>query len=82
MRPHVVWFGEALESPVLDKAFDLIGECDICLVVGTSSVSYLFDLAGSSSDENGSGNEAVTAHYRYKSRQTDRQTKSRVGRVD
>ena len=76
MRPHVVWFGEALESPVLDKAFDLIGECDICLVVGTSSVSYLFDLAGSSSDENGSGNEAVTAPITgiKADRQTDRQT--------
>ena len=36
----MVWFGEALESPVLDKAFDLVGECDICLVVGTSSVRY------------------------------------------
>lgn len=40
LRPHVIWFGEALESSVLDEAGDLIGNCDICLVVGTSSVVY------------------------------------------
>jgi len=40
LRPHVVWFGESLESRVMDEAERLLGECDICLVVGTSSVVY------------------------------------------
>ncbi|KAK3920462.1 NAD-dependent protein deacylase [Frankliniella fusca] len=40
LRPHIVWFGEGLERSVLDKAESLLAECDLCLVIGTSSVVY------------------------------------------
>lgn len=40
LRPHVVWFGEGLEGSVLRKAESLIAGCDLCLVIGTSSVVY------------------------------------------
>ena len=40
LRPAVVWFGEGLNSDVLGQAHDEIDECDVCLVVGTSSVVY------------------------------------------
>lgn len=39
-RPHVVWFGEGLDPKVLEQAEDELKKCDICLVVGTSSVVY------------------------------------------
>ena len=38
LRPHVVWFGESLDMSVLNRAFELSGECDVMLVVGTSAV--------------------------------------------
>merc|ERR1712032_1165384 len=38
--PHVVWFGENLDEQVLDAAHEELEECDLCLVVGTSSVVY------------------------------------------
>ncbi|KAI5646594.1 sir2 family domain-containing protein [Phthorimaea operculella] len=40
LRPHIVWFGENLERAVLNSAEDAMSTCDICLVVGTSSVVY------------------------------------------
>jgi len=40
LRPHVVWFGENLDGQVLDAAHEELEECDLCLVVGTSSVVY------------------------------------------
>ncbi|CAK1546265.1 unnamed protein product [Leptosia nina] len=40
LRPHIVWFGESLESAVLERAGEAMESCDICLVVGTSSVVY------------------------------------------
>uniref|UniRef100_A0A2P2HXU2 NAD-dependent protein deacylase n=1 Tax=Hirondellea gigas TaxID=1518452 RepID=A0A2P2HXU2_9CRUS len=40
LRPSVVWFGEMLDDDILLKAHKAIGECDLCLVVGTSSVVY------------------------------------------
>ncbi|KAH9635479.1 hypothetical protein HF086_015479 [Spodoptera exigua] len=40
LRPHIVWFGENLEIPVLEKAKTAMSTCDVCLVVGTSSVVY------------------------------------------
>ena len=40
LRPHVVWFGENLEFGVLQAADDHINSCDLCLVVGTSSIVY------------------------------------------
>jgi len=40
LRPHVVWFGESLDQTVLQAASQELDECDLCLVVGTSSVVY------------------------------------------
>ncbi|MFQ6037509.1 MAG: NAD-dependent deacylase [Candidatus Aminicenantales bacterium] len=38
LRPHVVWFGEALDGAVLQKSFLLSEACDTFLVIGTSAV--------------------------------------------
>lgn len=35
-----MWFGERLDERVLGNAYSLIEECDMLLVVGTSSVVY------------------------------------------
>ncbi|CAD0197415.1 unnamed protein product [Chrysodeixis includens] len=40
LRPHIVWFGENLDYEVLQRAEEAISSCDMCLVVGTSSVVY------------------------------------------
>lgn len=40
LRPHVVWFGEGLDHEVMNAAEDALESCDICLVIGTSSVVY------------------------------------------
>jgi len=40
LRPDVVWFGESLDPDVLDDAGNELDQCDLCLVVGTSSVVY------------------------------------------
>jgi NAD-dependent deacetylase len=37
LRPDVVWFGEALDADVLQRAFALAEAADVCLVVGTSA---------------------------------------------
>lgn len=33
LRPHVVWFGEPLETQVMDKVQQILAECDLCLLV-------------------------------------------------
>ncbi|XP_054284330.1 NAD-dependent protein deacylase sirtuin-5, mitochondrial-like [Macrosteles quadrilineatus] len=38
LRPHIVWFGENLHQDALDAAESAMEDCDLCLVVGTSSV--------------------------------------------
>ena len=38
LRPHVVWFGESLDQGDLSRAYQLIEECSLLLVVGTSAV--------------------------------------------
>ena len=38
LRPAVIWFGENLDPEVLSRAQDEVAACDVCLVVGTSSV--------------------------------------------
>lgn len=38
LRPDVVWFGESLETRVLDEAAEVAGSADVALVVGTSAV--------------------------------------------
>ena len=39
-RPHVIWFEEALDSDVLSAVDEALKQCDLCLLVGTSSVVY------------------------------------------
>lgn len=39
-RPDVVWFGEALNPDVLERAFAASKTCDLLLSVGTSAVVY------------------------------------------
>lgn len=38
LRPDIVWFGEPV--PMIGKAADIVSECDILLVIGTSLVVY------------------------------------------
>lgn len=40
LRPHVVWFGEPLDMPLLQKASSLASESDVTLVIGTSAAVY------------------------------------------
>lgn len=40
LRPGVVWFGESLPQEVWNEAVGIVRECDLLLVVGTSSVVY------------------------------------------
>ncbi|XP_073487181.1 NAD-dependent protein deacylase sirtuin-5, mitochondrial [Aquarana catesbeiana] len=40
LRPNVVWFGETLDSTLLGEVEKELETCDLCLVVGTSSVVY------------------------------------------
>ena len=40
LRPDVVWFGEPLESTVVEEAFRLAGAAELCLVVGTSALVH------------------------------------------
>ena len=36
LRPNIVWFGEGLDYNLLAKAEEAAGECDVCIIVGTS----------------------------------------------
>ncbi|MCB2191635.1 MAG: NAD-dependent deacylase [Deltaproteobacteria bacterium] len=38
LRPHVVWFGESLDSRILEAAWQAAAQCQVMLVVGTSAV--------------------------------------------
>jgi len=38
LRPHVVWFGESLDPDDLRRSLELVRNCDLLLVVGTSGV--------------------------------------------
>lgn len=38
MRPHIVWFGEAV--PMIDKAMDICSSADILVIIGTSMQVY------------------------------------------
>jgi NAD-dependent deacetylase len=40
LRPHVVWFGEALDPAVLDRAFAASQSSEIMLVLGTSAIVH------------------------------------------
>lgn len=37
VRPHVVWFHEALEDEVLEKTHEALRKCDVCLLVSNST---------------------------------------------
>jgi NAD-dependent deacetylase len=39
LRPGVVWFGEAIDPGVFERSLAAL-DCDVCLLVGTSSVVY------------------------------------------
>lgn len=49
LRPHVVWFGEAV--PMIEKAIDILKQTDILIIIGTSMQVYpaagLIDFAPS-----------------------------------
>jgi NAD-dependent deacetylase len=36
LRPHVVWFGETLDTLILVKAYDALSSCQVLLIIGTS----------------------------------------------
>jgi NAD-dependent deacetylase len=38
LRPNVVWFGEMLDSAILDLAYRSIEACQVMMVIGTSGV--------------------------------------------
>lgn len=38
IRPDVVWFGEAMPIKEVKRAFSLVEECEVMLVVGTSAL--------------------------------------------
>ncbi len=38
LRPYIVWFGEAV--PMIEPAAEIVSECDILLVIGTSLAVY------------------------------------------
>ena len=40
VRPGVVWFGETLPMAEMERAWSLVRQCDVLVVVGTSAVVY------------------------------------------
>ncbi|RUS30670.1 hypothetical protein BC938DRAFT_479096 [Jimgerdemannia flammicorona] len=40
MRPDVVWFHENLDEDIMKRISDVLRECDLFLVVGTSAIVY------------------------------------------
>ena len=40
LRPHIVWFGEALDREVLDASLSAVESCDVLLIIGTSGLVY------------------------------------------
>lgn len=40
VRPDVVWFGEQLNSSIIQRAFTESEACDVMLIIGTSGVVY------------------------------------------
>ena len=38
VRPNIVWFGEVIPMPLIDKALIAIEQCELMLIVGTSGV--------------------------------------------
>ncbi len=40
LRPHIVWFGEALDARDIEKSVATLQSCDVMLVIGTSGVVW------------------------------------------
>ena len=40
LRPHIVWFGEALAEEDLRRSYEALKRCEVFLIVGTSGVVY------------------------------------------
>ena len=40
LRPHIVWFGESLDTDDLDRCYQALRDCEILLIIGTSGVVY------------------------------------------
>ncbi|MHA1943359.1 MAG: NAD-dependent protein deacylase [Candidatus Thorarchaeota archaeon] len=38
LRPDVVWFGESLDSDIIEQVYIELGKADVCLVIGTSAL--------------------------------------------
>lgn len=53
VRPDVVWFGETLPQPAIERADRAAKECDVMLVVGTSGMVYPAALLPQKAKEKG-----------------------------
>jgi NAD-dependent deacetylase len=40
LRPHIVWFGEALDRLTLTLSFQAVESCEVMVIVGTSGLVY------------------------------------------
>ncbi len=40
LRPHIVWFGESLDTQDIEKSMTALQSCDAMLVIGTSGVVW------------------------------------------
>jgi NAD-dependent deacetylase len=40
LRPHIVWFGEALDHVTLTLSFQAVESCEVMVIVGTSGLVY------------------------------------------
>ncbi len=38
LRPHIIWFGESLDSADIKRSMDALQTCEVLLVIGTSGV--------------------------------------------
>ena len=59
LRPAVLWFGEQMEESIFQEVLKEIDVCDLCLVVGTSSLVYPAALFAPQAASNG----AVVAEF-------------------
>ncbi len=39
-RPAVVWFGEGIDPQIMQRSFEVAGDCDLFLVIGTAGAVY------------------------------------------
>ena len=46
VRPHVVWFGESLNSEVLRRTDAALEECDMCLLVSNANNVFFSFIKG------------------------------------